>query len=93
MHRFHDIIVLFHDGGDLRSRGMDGGGVVQAPQSQSQQRHLAAFRDRRANELFTFLRHVDTDATNWRGEHAMRQAVVNRKVWGGTAPGPTCGRS
>ena len=44
---------------------------------------LAAFLYRHANELFTFLRHAGTDATNWRGEHAMRQAVVNRKVWGG----------
>ena len=44
---------------------------------------LAAFLYRHANELFTFLRQVNTDATNWRGEHAMRQAVVNRKVWGG----------
>lgn len=45
---------------------------------------LAAFLHRHANELFTFLRHPHTDATNWRGEHAMRQAVVNRKVWGGS---------
>ncbi len=33
--------------------------------------------------LFTYLRDPATDATNWRGEHAMRYAVVNRKVWGG----------
>jgi transposase len=44
---------------------------------------LAAFLYRHADELFTFLRHPNIDATNWRGEHAMRQAVVNRKVWGG----------
>jgi len=44
---------------------------------------LAAFLYRHADELFTFLRHPGVDATNWRGEHAMRQAVVNRKVWGG----------
>jgi transposase len=49
----------------------------------SHNERLAAFLDRHANELFTFLRHPDTDATNWRGEHAMRQAVVNRKVFGG----------
>jgi transposase len=36
-----------------------------------------------AGQLFTFLRHPGLDATNWRGEHAMRYAVVNRKVWGG----------
>ena len=44
---------------------------------------LAAFLYRHADALFTFLRYEDTDATNWRGEHAMRYAVVNRKVWGG----------
>lgn len=44
---------------------------------------LAAFLYRHANHLFTFLRDPQTDATNWRGEHAMRYAVVNRKVWGG----------
>ena len=44
---------------------------------------LAAFCYRHAGQLFTFLRHPGTDATNWRGEHAMRSAVVNRKVWGG----------
>lgn len=33
--------------------------------------------------VFTYLRDPSADATNWRGEHAMRYAVVNRKVWGG----------
>jgi transposase len=44
---------------------------------------LAAFLYRHAGHLFTFLRQENTDATSWRGEHAMRAAVVNRKVWGG----------
>ena len=44
---------------------------------------LARFLHRHADELFTFLRDPEVDATNWRGEHAMRGAVVNRKVWGG----------
>lgn len=44
---------------------------------------LAAFLYRHAGQLFTYLRQENTDATNWRGEHAMRYAVVNRKVWGG----------
>lgn len=35
------------------------------------------------DELFTFLRHDDVDATNHRAEQAIRPAVVNRKVWGG----------
>lgn len=33
--------------------------------------------------LFTFLTTDGVDATNWRGEQAIRPAVVNRKVWGG----------
>jgi len=36
-----------------------------------------------AAALFTFLDDADIDATNWRGEQAIRPAVVNRKVWGG----------
>jgi transposase len=44
---------------------------------------LARFVYRHADEVFVYLRTMDADATNWRGEHAMRYAVVNRKVWGG----------
>jgi len=44
---------------------------------------LAAFLYRHARHRFTYLRDTGVDATNWRGEHAMRYAVVNRKVWGG----------
>ena len=43
-------------------------------------RHLWANR----SHLFTFLRHAGLDATNWRAEQALRPAVVNRKVWGGS---------
>ena len=35
------------------------------------------------DEFFMFLTVSGIDATNWRGEHAMRFAVVNRKVWRG----------
>ncbi len=42
-------------------------------------KHL--FHERHA--LFTFLTTGGVDATNWRGEQAIRPAVVNRKVWGG----------
>jgi len=41
--------------------------------------HLANHQD----DIFTFLRVPGIDAANWRGEQAMRPAVVNRKVWGG----------
>lgn len=44
---------------------------------------LAKFLEKHLNDLFTFLRHPGADATNWRGERAVRPAVVNRKVWGG----------
>jgi transposase len=33
--------------------------------------------------IVTFLIHSGVEATNWRGEQAIRPAVVNRKVWGG----------
>lgn len=33
--------------------------------------------------LLTFLTVPGVDATNWRGEQAIRPAVVNRKTWGG----------
>lgn len=46
---------------------------------------LAGFCYRHADELFTFLMHPEIDATNWRGEQALRGAVVNRKVWAGAA--------
>lgn len=42
--------------------------------------HLRKERDRDA--LFRFLREPEIDATNWRGEQAVRPAVVTRKVCG-----------
>jgi transposase len=38
---------------------------------------------RHLDEWFTFLDHPEVEPTNWEGEHAIRPAVVNRKVWGG----------
>lgn len=46
-------------------------------------RKLVAHLTREAPALFTFLTRPGIDATNWRGEQAIRPAVVNRKVWGG----------
>lgn len=43
--------------------------------------HLRKERDR--NALFRFLREPQIDGTNWRGEQAVRPAVVTRKVCGG----------
>ena len=42
---------------------------------------LVAHLHNERHALFSFLRHYGTDATNWRGEQAIRPAVVNRKVW------------
>ena len=44
---------------------------------------FAAHLFRQQRHLFTFLKREGIDATNWRAEHALRPAVVNRKVWGG----------
>jgi len=45
---------------------------------------FAAHLFRQQRHLFTFLRREGIDATNWRAEQALRPAVVNRKVWGGS---------
>jgi len=42
-------------------------------------RHVQRLRDR----LFTYLLHPGMPATNYLAEHAMRFAVILRKVWGG----------
>jgi hypothetical protein len=36
-----------------------------------------------SGHLFTFLERDGVEATNWKGEQAIRPAVVNRKSWGG----------
>jgi transposase len=45
---------------------------------------LGKHLDKHRGQLFTFLRHPELEATNWRAEQAIRPAVVNRKVWGGS---------
>jgi transposase len=46
-------------------------------------RRLANFLYQHFDEIFAYLRYSGMDATNYRGEQAIRPAVVNRKVWGG----------
>src|SRR5664280_1644383 len=46
-------------------------------------RKLVKHLTNQADALFTFLADPAIDATNWRGEQAIRPAVVNRKAWGG----------
>ena len=45
---------------------------------------LARFLTCHVGEVFNYLRRPHIDATNWRAEQAIRPAVVNRKVWGGS---------
>ena len=44
---------------------------------------LARHLNHEFDYLFTYLKHPGLEATNWRGEQAIRPAVVTRKVWGG----------
>jgi transposase len=53
------------------------------PQPHDECRKLVAHLANEQAALFTFLTDPQIDATNWRGEQAIRPAVVNRKVWGG----------
>jgi transposase len=46
-------------------------------------RRFAQHLNREWHALFTFLFALTTDATNWRAEHAIRSAVITRKVNGG----------
>jgi len=46
-------------------------------------RRLAAHLRRNRDALFFFVDRKNVEATNWPAEHAIRPAVVNRKVWGG----------
>lgn len=51
-------------------------------------RRLAGHLLHHAIHWFWFLLDPAIDATNWRGEQAIRPAVVNRKVWGGNRTWP-----
>lgn len=57
--------------------------LLSAEQSHDENRKLVRHLGNEKGALFTFLAHTDIDATNWRGEQAIRPAVVNRKVRGG----------
>jgi transposase len=46
-------------------------------------RRLAKHLNHEFEHLFTYLKCPGLEATNWRGEQAIRPAVVARKVWGG----------
>jgi transposase len=82
-----------HQGGEVRDHGL---AVARGRLEKRLDRLLYRTRVDPANErlakhlykhrhpLLTFLYHPGLDATHWRGEQAIRPAVVNRKVWGGS---------
>ena len=55
------------------------GGRFTNPENRRFAKHLRHYED----ALFIFLRHEGVEATNWRGEHAMRAGVMVRKCCGG----------
>jgi transposase len=53
-------------------------------QNRKLQKHMAKYQD----QLFTFLEHPQIEGTNWPGEHAMRPAVLLRKISAGNRSDP-----
>lgn len=53
------------------------------PQAHDANRRLLAHLANESDALFIYLRIDGVDATNWKGETAVRPCVVNRKTWGG----------
>jgi len=53
------------------------------PQHHDANRRLLAHLANESPALSTYLLRDGVDATNWRGETALRPCVVNRKTWGG----------
>ena len=62
--------------------------VVSGRFTDAPNRRLAKHVLGHAINWFWFLIDPTIDATNWRGEQAIRPAVVNRKVWGGNRTWP-----
>jgi transposase len=58
-------------------------GLLEPRFTSESNRRLAAHLRRYREALFFFVDRKDVEATNWPAEHAIRPAVVNRKVWGG----------
>lgn len=57
--------------------------LTEKTQSHPPNERLAKFLWNHLDSISTYLQIPGVDATNWRGEQAIRPAVVNRKVWGG----------
>jgi transposase len=65
---------------DFTQRLLD---LTEKPRSHAANHRLAAHLYRHGEQWFMFLLDPTIPATNYRGEQAIRPAVVNRKVWGG----------
>ena len=57
--------------------------LVRHPKTHAANERFAKFLEKHLDNLFTFLCDPGADALNWRGEQAIRPAVMNREVWGG----------
>lgn len=57
--------------------------AIYPPKTNAANERLAQHLWNHRDDLLTFLKHPGVDATNWRGELAMRFGVILRKVWGG----------
>ena len=67
--------------GRLENRLSD---LVFPPKTNAANETLAQHLWNHRDEIFTFLRQLGLDATNWRAELAIRFGVILRKVWGGS---------
>ena len=59
------------------------GRLIDAAPTLPAAQRFAAHLDREFPAVLAFLWAAEVDATNWRAEHAIRPAVVNRKICGG----------
>lgn len=73
----HGLCIM---AGRLRTK-MDA--LVSPIKTHAANERFAKFLEAHLDHLFVYLKRPGVDATNWRGEQAIRPAVVNRKVWGG----------
>jgi transposase len=58
--------------------------LIFPPKTNAANERLAQHLWEHREDLFTFLRQLGLDATNWRAELAIRFGVILRKVWGGS---------
>jgi transposase len=78
-HRPEDVVrQKAHE--DFTQRLLD---LTDKPRTNAANRRLAAHLYGHGEQWFLFLLDPTIPATNYRGEQAIRPAVVNRKVWGG----------